>query len=143
MKQVELGFLPENEFIDGIAEFTSEIIKTNNAPKPEFAGLFNSGKPTTEPLGLCPRCGSFVHEGSKGYFCDSRTCGFTIWRESKLWTARKKPLTAAIVAALLKDVRVSLKGLYSDKTGKKYDATVILDDTGSGFVNFKMEFPQR
>ena len=28
----------------------------------------------------------------------------------------------------------------SEKTGKKYDATVILDDTGDGFVNFKMEF---
>jgi len=41
---------------------------------------------------------------------------------------------------LLKNGRVALKGLHSEKTGKKYDATIILDDTGDGYVNFKMEF---
>jgi len=45
-----------------------------------------------------------------------------------------------IVAALLKDGRATVKGLYSEKTGKKYDATVILDDSGNGFVNFKLCF---
>ncbi len=94
-------------------------------------------------LGKCPRCGSPVREGKKGFFCDKRDCGFKIWRESKFWTAKKKPLTAAIVAALLTDGRVSLKGLHSEKTGKKYDATVLLDDTGDGYVNFKLEFARR
>lgn len=55
----------------------------------------------------------------------------------------KKPLTAAIVTTLLKNGRAKLKGLFSKKTGKKYDATVILDDTGGQFVNFKMEFTRR
>jgi DNA topoisomerase-3 len=41
---------------------------------------------------------------------------------------------------LLKDGRVALKGLHSEKTGKKYDATVVLDDTGDGYVNFKLIF---
>jgi DNA topoisomerase-3 len=59
--------------------------------------------------------------------------------KSKFRTAKKKPLTA-IVAALLKDGRITVKGLYSEKTRKKYDATVILDDTGDGFVNFKLAF---
>ncbi len=54
--------------------------------------------------------------------------------------AKKKPLTAAIVAALLQDGRVKLKGLFSEKTGRKYDCTVLLDDNGEGFVNFRMEF---
>ena len=31
--------------------------------------------------------------------------------------------------------------LYSEKTGKTYDAEVILDDTGGKYVNFKLEFP--
>ena len=100
-------------------------------------------KQTADSLGLCPRCDSPVREGTKGYFCDSRTCGFKIWRESKFWTAKKKPLTAAIVTALLKDGRVALKNLHSEKTGKKYDATVVLDDTGDGFVNFKLEFSKQ
>jgi DNA topoisomerase-3 len=49
-------------------------------------------------------------------------------------------LTAAIVEKLLKDGRVKLTGLYSEKTGKSYDATVVLDDTGEKYVNFRMEF---
>ena len=129
--------------MDGIAEFTREIIRTNNAPKPEYAGLFGGVKPVSAPLGVCPRCSSSVREAEKGYFCDNRLCGFKIWKESKFWTAKKKPLTAAIVAALLKDGRVALKGLHSEKTGKVYDATVTLDDTGDRYVNFKMEFAQR
>jgi len=49
-------------------------------------------------------------------------------------------VNANIVAALLKDGRVAVKGLFSEKTGKKYDASVILNDIGDGFVNFKLEF---
>ena len=30
---------------------------------------------------------------------------------------------------------------HSEKTGKTYDAIVILDDTGGKFVNFKLDFP--
>ena len=141
LKQVERGELDGDSFMGNIAEFVKGIVSNNTAPKPEFMSLFpDTKKQVGESLGVCPRCGSPVREGAKGYFCDSRTCGFKIWRDSKFWTAKKKPLTAAIVAALLKDGRVALKGLHSEKTGKKYDATVILDDTSDGFVNFKIEF---
>jgi DNA topoisomerase-3 len=108
--------------------------------KPEFVNLFGGGKNISEPLGVCPRCGSFIREFPKGFFCDKSDCGFKLFKDSKFWTAKKKPLTAAIVNKLLKDGRVSLKNLYSEKTGKKYDANVILDDTGNGYVNFKIEF---
>jgi len=87
-----------------------------------------------------PATRAAIREGIKGYFCDNRSCGFKLWKESKFWTAKKKPLTAEVVAALLKDGRVAVKGLFSEKTGKKYDASVILNDTGDGFVNFKLEF---
>ena len=33
-------------------------------------------------------------------------------------------------------------GLYSEKTGKTYDATVVLEDDGQ-YANFKLEFDQR
>ena len=32
--------------------------------------------------------------------------------------------------------------LYSEKTGKTYDATVVLEDDGQ-YANFKLEFDQR
>ena len=43
----------------------------------------------------------------------------------------------------MKEGRVSMSGLYSEKTGKTYDAVVLLDDTGDKYVNFKLEFPAR
>ena len=139
--QVQRNELDGAEFMAGIAEFTRSIVLSNNVPKPEFAALFpDARKPTTPELGKCPRCGSPIREGQKGFFCDKHDCGFKIWKASKFWTAKKKPLTAAIVTALLKDGRVALKGLFSEKTNKKYDATVVLDDSGSGFVNFRLEF---
>lgn len=48
-----------------------------------------------------------------------------------------------MAAALLKEGRVSMSGLYSEKTGKTYDAVVLLDDTGGKYVNFKLEFPAK
>jgi DNA topoisomerase-3 len=140
LMQIQRGELKESEFMSGITAFITEIVKENNAPKPEFAALLGNSKDKGESLGLCPRCGETVRESGKGFFCDTGSCGFKIWKESKFWTAKKKPLTAKIVAALLKNGRVALKGLHSGKTGKKYDATIILYDTGDGYVNFKMEF---
>ena len=44
-----------------------------------------------------------------------------------------------MAVSLLKDGRVSVKGLYSQKTGKTFDADLLLEDTGE-YVNFKLEF---
>ena len=41
--------------------------------------------------------------------------------------------------ALLKDGKAKVKGLYSEKTGKIYDATVLLADTGGKYVNYRVE----
>jgi len=138
--QIQRGELSEAEFMNGISAFIKTIIAENNVPKPEYLSLFKSGKPRNETLGYCPRCGESVREGIRGFFCDTQTCGFKLWKDSKFWTTKKKPLTADIVTALLKDGRVALTGLHSENTGRKYDATIILDDTGEGFVNFLMKF---
>jgi DNA topoisomerase-3 len=138
--QIQRGELQEGKFMSDIAAFITKIVKENNAPKPEFAHLFKTDKHTSEPLGECPRCGSFIREHEKGYFCDTHNCFFKLWKRSQFWITKKCTLTADIVTALLKDGQIALKGLYSEKTGRKYDATIILNDTGEGFVNFKMEF---
>jgi DNA topoisomerase-3 len=143
LKQVEMGRLSENIFMDDIAAFIKKIVAENDTAKLEFAELFvkNSGnaKTNAKSLGSCPRCGFGVREAAKGFFCDSRTCGFKMWKASKFWTSKKKPLTATIVTVLLKDGRIALKGLYSERTGRKYDAIVTIDDTGD-YVNYTMSF---
>jgi DNA topoisomerase-3 len=81
-----------------------------------------------------------VTESKKGFSCENRTCGFVLWKDNRFFTAKKKELTKKIVAALLKDGRAALPSCYSEKTGKTYDAVVVLDDTGGQYVNFKLEF---
>ena len=54
---------------------------------------------------------------------------------------RKQP-TKAIVTVLLKDSCTHVTGLYSEKTGKTYDATVVLEDDGR-YVGFKLEFDRQ
>ena len=85
-------------------------------------------------------CGGAGTEGKKGVFCENRDCRFALWKDSRFFTAKKKTLTKAVAAALLKAGRVKLTGCHSEKTGKTYDATVILDDDGGKFVNFRLEF---
>ena len=140
LKQVERGKLAGDSFLAEIAAFIETIISENSAPKPEYIELFGNRQTGNPMLGICPRCGSPVREGAKGYFCDSHACAFKMWKGSKFWTAKKTPLTADIVTVLLKDMRVFVKDLYSEKSGRKYDAIVVLDDTGDGYVNFRLDF---
>lgn len=141
LKQIERGQYDSASFITDIVEFTRSIVAENAAANQEYLQLFpQSNRKPAEPLGKCPRCGAPVREGEKGFFCDNKECGFKLWKASKFWTAKKKPLTAAIVKGLLEDGRVAVKGLHSEKAGRKYDAIVSLNDSGSGYVNFKMEF---
>ena len=97
----------------------------------------------TEVRLSCPRCGGTVYEGKKGFFCDNRDCAFALWKDNKFFSGKKKSITKSVAAALLKEGRVSMSGLYSEKTGKTYDAVVLLDDTGGKYVNFKLEFPAK
>lgn len=84
-----------------------------------------------------------MYEGKKGFFCDNRDCSFVLWKDNKFFSSKKKTITKSVAAALLKEGRISISGLYSEKTGRNYDAVVILDDTGGKYVNFKLEFPAR
>ena len=146
LNQVEHGELTERDFMEGITAFVKSIISENSVPKPEFMNLFGAKTNDNPILGKCPRCGDSVRESNKGFFCDSKSCGFKLWKASKFWTAKKKPLTAEIVTALLKNKRVALKGLYSEKTGKTYSAVVVIDDNNprggerGDFVNYRLEF---
>ena len=133
--EVERGELSPEDFMAGIAAMVDELVKTYR-PVPGAAVLFPSDK---EAVGPCPRCGGAVTESKKGFFCENRECRFVLWKDSKFFTAKKKTLTKAAAAALLKKGRVKLTGCFSEKTGKTYDATVVLEDDGTK-TNYKLVF---
>ena len=135
LKEVERGTLAPGDFMDEIAAMLRELVETCR-PVEGSAVLFPS---TREAVGRCPRCGGTVTEGRQGFFCENRACGFAICKNSKWWENKKKTPTKAIVAALLKDGRTQISGLWSEKTGKTYTATVALTDDGTR-ASFRLEF---
>ena len=96
-------------------------------------------------VGVCPRCGKPVVEGSKGFGCSGYKdgCGFVLWMTGK-YGAHKvlgdsgKKVTSAMAEKLLSKGKVLVKGLTSAK-GTKYDAWVCMEDTGRG-VFLKLSF---
>ena len=66
-----------------------------------------------------------------------------MWKNDRFFQERKKKFTPRIAAALLKDGKVKIKGMFSAKTGKTYDGTVLLADTGGKYVNFRIEWRQQ
>lgn len=139
LKQVERGELSANSFMDGITGFIAGLVDTY---KKQAEGIGNNFpfRETREEIGKCPRCGASVYAGKKGFHCSRRDCRFSLWQDDNFFKWKHKKITKEIAVALLKEGRVKLTGLFSEKTGKTYDATVILADTGGQYVNFKMEF---
>ena len=136
LKEIERGEASPEAFLCEISAMLKDLTSHYEAVK-DAAVLFPSKK---ESLGKCPRCGGSVVELKKGFVCENRDCGFAIWKESKFFTAKKKKPTAAFVTELLASGRARLSGCYSEKSGKTYDAVVVLDDDGGKYVNFKLEF---
>ena len=108
--------------------------------------LFSVEKPV---IGKCPRCGGNIYEGKKNYYCSNRDCAFVMWKNDRFFEERKTAFTVKFAAALLKDGKAKVKGLYSVKTGKTYDGSIVLADTGGKYVNYRVtiqrdkELPQQ
>lgn len=141
LKQIEHGTLSPMTFLDGISHMTKDLVSTYKII--DGADTLFPSNAKGETIGKCPRCGINVLENKKGFCCESRACGFALWKANKFFTAKKKKLTKTIARELLENRKVELKGCYSEKTGKNYDAIIILNDTGGKYVNFKMEFPTK
>ena len=133
--EVERGTLAPEDFMDGITALVRDLVR-DYQPVSGWEVLFPSDR---EAVGPCPRCCGAVTESKKGFFCENRECRFVLWKDSKFFSAKKKSLTKSTAASLLKNGRVRLKGCWSEKTGKTYDATVVLEDDGER-TNYKLVF---
>lgn len=126
LKMVEHGELDADAFMAEISLMVNELVKTYSVIKGAEV-LFPSGR---DVVGKCPRCGGDVTESKKGFFCETNDCRFGLWRDNKFLTGKKITLSKKMAAALLKDGETPVKGIFSEKTGKSYDATLVLNDDG-------------
>ena len=140
LTQIAKGKADPAVFMEGIEDMARELVKTYPFLSDDKAQMF---KPEREALGSCPRCGSPVYEGKKNYYCSNKECIFTMWKNDRFFEERKVTFTPKIAAALLQSGKVNVKKLYSPKTGKTYDGTIVLADTGGKYVNYRVELPKK
>ena len=135
LTQIAKGQADPDSFMTGIAEMTQGLVKTYPFLSDKEKERFKEEKPV---IGKCPRCGANVHESKKNYYCSNRDCAFTMWKNDRFFEERKVAFSPKIAAALLKDGKAKVKKLYSPKTGKTYDGTILLADTGGKYVNYRI-----
>ena len=141
---VERGELAPEDFMAGITAMLTNLVQSYRNISVTSTALSESGRTV---IGKCPRCGKNVVEGKKSFYCegyhDTPSCGFALWKNDRFFTSKRKELTKKIAASLLKTGRAAVTGLFSEKKGVFYDATVVLDDDGGKFVRFKLEFDNK
>jgi DNA topoisomerase-3 len=124
------------DFMAGIEGMIRSIVSDNAEADEQYKTLFCAPR---ESIGQCPRCGTDVVEAAKNFHCADRVCGFVMWKSDRFFTSKKKELAKPIAQALLKDGKARVLGLYSEKRGTTYDATILLADTGGKYVNYRFE----
>ena len=135
LTEIAKGSADPDEFMVEIETQVRQLVKTYSCISADKQNLFQSERVI---IGKCPRCGENVYEGKKNFYCGNRGCQFVMWKNDRFFEQRKKAFTPKIAAALLKNGKAKIKGLYSEKTGKTYDATVLLADTGGKYVNYRI-----
>ena len=136
LTEIAKGNADADEFMAEIEAQVRQLVKTYSCISADKQNLFQSERVI---IGKCPRCSENVYEGKKNFYCGNRSCQFVMWKNDRFFEQRKKAFTPKIAAALLKNGKAKVKGLYSEKTGKTYDATVLLADTGGKYVNYRVE----
>ena len=135
LTQIAKGNADPDSFMTGIETMTRELVSTYPFLSDKEKERFKEEKPV---IGKCPRCGANIYEGRKNYYCANRDCAFTMWKNDRFFEERKVTFSPKIAAALLKDGKAKVKKLYSPKTGKTYDGTILLADTGGKYVNYRL-----
>ena len=149
LKRMEHDEVTAVGFMKSINDFVSDVVSTyGNAPI-ENANLFGStgGKGGFgEVIGVCPRCGGKVAESLKAFSCEhtrSKKCGFALWKDNKFFVSQGKKITKSIAEQLVNNGQVYIPDLKSQKSGKQYGATILLDGSRDGYVGFKLEFNRK
>ena len=127
LKMVEHGEMEADAFMAEISLLVNDMVKSYSVIKGAEV-LFPSGR---EVIGRCPRCGGDVTESKMGFFCECNECHFGLWRDNKFLVSKRITLSRKMAVTLLKEGCIPVKGIFSEKTGKSYDAVLTLSDDGA------------
>ena len=135
---MEKGEINSNGFLQEITDLIGRMLEECNAiPEEEQRRFYKK-----EVIGICPVCGSPVYEGKKNFYCGSRECSFSLWKENRYLAGMRKLVDKKMAADLLDKGRTHVKDLYSQKTGKTFAADLLMK-VEEGRANFSLEFPKK
>lgn len=135
--RVEQNSFSADEFMNEITQMITDLVSNYKAV--EGADVLMGQK---NVLGTCPHCGSEVVERQKGWFCSNSTCKFVLWKDNAYFNSLGKKLTVSMAEKLLRDGKLKMKDLKSKKSGKNFNATVVLQTDEAGKAFFSLEFDQ-
>ena len=135
--EIERGKYSGDAFMGEIEAMISDLVK-NYQIVPDAEILMPKQK--SQEIGKCPVCGNDVIEGAKGWFCVNRTCPFALWKQNRYFDSIGKKFTAAVAEKLLANGKVRMKGCKSAKTGKTFEAVLILETDADGKSRFRLDF---
>lgn len=150
---VEKGEISADEVV------SQTIIKVKSIIETEKTRPHVSLAPPREPLGKCPKCGGAVYAGKLKngnviYYCENSSqdkenpCIFRVFADDLFWKSKKKTLGVKTLQTLLTKGKVKVNGLFSERTGKTYDAVILFGDDWTDKneklrIGFKMEFENK
>ncbi|MCD7771553.1 MAG: DNA topoisomerase 3 [Oscillospiraceae bacterium] len=133
--QIEHGAYAPEAFMEEITGMVTELVQNYEAVKGAQVLM-----PERNVIGNCPHCGAEVVDRQKGWFCANRQCRFVLWKDNAYFNKIGKHLTKQMAEKLLRDRRIRVKDCVSQRTGKTYNATVLLSAEEDGRAVFSMEF---
>ena len=136
LAEIERNNYTPEQFMEEIESMMKSLVN-QYANTPNAPARAANGAPV---VGTCPHCGSEVAEREKGFFCASRECRFVIWKDNAFFNRLGKRPTRQVVDKLLRDGRARLKDCKSQRTGKTYNASVLLTTEADGRAKFSLEF---
>jgi len=131
LEQIAGGEIDEAVFGERVRRYTEKV--TDNIAKSDGFGKIREvlGRKTLK----CPRCGQEIRLLEKSAWCPS--CKYTIWRD-----IAGKTLNDESMKALLTKGETRLLSGFKSKSGKTFDAHVVVDENGQKSFRFDKKVGQ-
>ena len=135
--EMEHGKIQSEQFLTGIRNLITMMLNGCDQISEEESRKFQ----TRESIGTCPFCGSLVYAGKRNYYCSNRECSFVLWKETRYLQNMRKVIDNNMAAELLKNGSTHVKDLYSSKTGRYFEADLLMKGE-DGKIVFSLSFPK-
>ena len=141
---MERGVASAESFMDDIYSLIDTVLDgCRRIPEDERSRFEGGRKPDKSGVGSCPICGSTVREGKSNFYCSNKACAFVLWKENRYLSSMRKRVDQKMAADFLARGKTHARDFYSAKTGKTFEADLLMDVSSDGKVSFRMEFPKR